>query len=204
MARPREFDMEKALDAAMSAFWTCGYDATSMADLMEAMDLRKGSIYKAFADKHDLFMQALTRYLDGMYDTMRQGFESAESPVEGLRVWLSYVSQICQGEDIHRGCLALNAAVELGPHDEAVAGLLKRHFARVSRLLTQIIERGQQADEFRRDLPAPQLTKALSIFAAGMLTTSKVLGDEIDPEEMSAFALNMLVSESPLASTGVN
>ena len=73
----------------MSAFWTRGYDATSMADLMEAMDLRKGSIYKAFADKHDLFMQALTRYLDRLHETMRAALESSESPVEGLRLRLS-------------------------------------------------------------------------------------------------------------------
>ncbi len=44
MARPREFDIDEALDAAMGAFWEGGYEATSMANLMEAMDLQKGSI----------------------------------------------------------------------------------------------------------------------------------------------------------------
>ena len=59
MARPREFDISDALDRAMEAFWRHGYEATSMADLMEAMSLQKGSIYKAFNDKHSLFMAAL-------------------------------------------------------------------------------------------------------------------------------------------------
>ena len=62
MARPHEFDMDVALDATMSAFWTKGYDATSMTDLVRATGLQKGSIYKAFDDKHDLFMKSLTRY----------------------------------------------------------------------------------------------------------------------------------------------
>ena len=64
MARPREFDMDEALDAAISTFWTQGYEATSMTDLMEATGLHKGSLYKAFDDKHDLFMKSLSRYLD--------------------------------------------------------------------------------------------------------------------------------------------
>ena len=64
MAGPREFDMDEALDAAMSVFWEKGYEGTSMADLMAATGLHKGSIYKAFTDKHDLFVKALKRYLN--------------------------------------------------------------------------------------------------------------------------------------------
>ena len=71
MARPREFDMDQALDAAMSTFWAQGYEATSMTDLVEATGLQKGSLYKAFDDKHDLFMKSLSRYLDGAYTAMK-------------------------------------------------------------------------------------------------------------------------------------
>ena len=66
VGRPREFDVDKALDAAMQAFWAKGYEATSMADLMAATGLHKGSIYGAFGDKHALFVEALTRYLADM------------------------------------------------------------------------------------------------------------------------------------------
>ena len=61
MARPREFDIDEALSAAMTAFWERGFAATSLADLMDATGLQKGSIYKAFGSKHELFMQALGR-----------------------------------------------------------------------------------------------------------------------------------------------
>ena len=74
VGRPREFDLEEALDAAMQAFWAHGYESTSMADLMLAMDLQKGSIYKAFGDKHSLFIQALRRHdlfkLPGVAETL--------------------------------------------------------------------------------------------------------------------------------------
>jgi TetR/AcrR family transcriptional repressor of nem operon len=185
--------MDQALDAAMGAFWTQGYEATSMTDLMQAMDLKKGSIYKAFADKHDLFMKALARYLEGMHQGLRQMLEGADSPREGIRAWLQMCVQMCQGQEIQRGCLALNAAVELGPHDKEVAALLKRKHRQIIKLLTATIERGQTLGEFRTDLPAEQLAKSLQVFGAGMLATSKALTqDEVDAAEMSEFALGLL------------
>lgn len=193
MARPREFDMDQALDAAMGAFWTKGYEATSMTDLMQAMDLKKGSIYKAFADKHDLFMKALARYLEGMYQGLRQTLEGADSPREGIRAWLQMGVQMCQGQEVQRGCLALNAAVELGPHDKEVAALLKQKHQQIIELLTATIERGQVLGEFRADLPAEQLAKSLHVFGAGMLATSKALTqDEVGAAQMSEFALGLL------------
>jgi TetR/AcrR family transcriptional repressor of nem operon len=104
--------------------------------------------------------------------------------------------EMCQGQDVQRGCLALNTAVELGPHDGDAAALLKRCHARTGRLLAETIERGQALGEFRSDLPAKQLAKSLLVFGAGMLVTSKVLSqEEIVPAEMAEmaeFALGLL------------
>lgn len=185
--------MDQALDAAMDAFWTHGYEATSLADLMEATGLKKGSIYKAFADKHTLFMQALERYLDGMHQRMQQAVEEADSPRAGIRAWMRMAADMCQCQDVQRGCLALNTAVELGPHDTAAAALLERHHAWMARFLTATVERGQARGEFRDDLPAEQLAKSLLVFGAGLLAASKALSPkEIDPQEMAEFALRLL------------
>ena len=66
VGRPRQFDEDLALDSAMQAFWAKGYEATSLADLMAATGLHKGSLYQAFGDKHSLFIRALNRYLEEM------------------------------------------------------------------------------------------------------------------------------------------
>src|SRR3954467_10247554 len=60
--RPREFDMDEVLDRAVRVFCERGYHATSIGDLTAAMELATGSIYKAFRDKHAVFMAALGRY----------------------------------------------------------------------------------------------------------------------------------------------
>jgi TetR/AcrR family transcriptional repressor of nem operon len=194
MARPREFDMDEALDAAISTFWTQGYEATSVADLMKATGLHKGSLYKAFDDKHDLFMKSLTRYLNTHWETMQAILAEPRSPLEGVRAWLQGVAHLCCDQPIQRGCLALNTAIELGPHDAEVSALLKGHHARISFLLTGTIERGQLAGDIRTDLTGDQIAKALFVFSAGLLAASKVLSDTIDTAQMLEAALAMIAS----------
>ena len=85
VGRPREFDADEALDAAMGAFWAKGYESTSLSDLTAATGLHKGSLYQAFGDKHSLFIEALRRYLNEMLRRNREALEAGATPLEGLR-----------------------------------------------------------------------------------------------------------------------
>jgi hypothetical protein len=62
MARPREFDEAEALERAMGVFWSQGYEATSVEDLVGSTGLNRGSLYAAFGDKNALFLRALEHY----------------------------------------------------------------------------------------------------------------------------------------------
>ena len=163
-----------------------------MTELMEATGLHKGSLYKAFVDKHDIFMKSLGRYLDSAYGHMQIALAGAASPLDGLRAWLGGVVLLCRDQPVQRGCLALNTAVELGPHDAEVTALLQNHHARASRLLFESIRSGQRSGEIRTDIGADQLAKALFVFSAGLLGASKVLSETVDPEEMVDSALAMI------------
>src|SRR5947209_18177656 len=63
LGRPREFDVEKALDAALLLFWRRGYEGTSLAALTSAMGINVPSLYAAFGNKEALFRKVLERYL---------------------------------------------------------------------------------------------------------------------------------------------
>ncbi len=173
MARPREFDVDEALQAAMEAFWERGFEATSLADLMEATGLQKGSIYKAFGSKHELFTQALARYLDDVYAKMQAALDGPESAKEGIRRWLKVILKLCSKQGTRQGCFAVNSVVELGPHNQTTASRLRKHFARVEKLLARTIARGQERSEFRDDVSPEELAEALFLFAKGMLASSK-------------------------------
>ena len=63
--RPREFDVEKALDAALRVFWRKGYAGASLPDLTKAMGINRPSMYAAFGNKEALFRRAIDRYVEG-------------------------------------------------------------------------------------------------------------------------------------------
>ena len=62
--RPRKFDKEHALEAAMLVFWRNGYSGTSLADLTNAMAINKPSMYAAFGNKEQLFKASLEQYIN--------------------------------------------------------------------------------------------------------------------------------------------
>jgi AcrR family transcriptional regulator len=62
LGRPREFNVDKALDRALEVFWRNGYEGASIADLTEAMGINPPSLYAAFGNKEGLFRKALDRY----------------------------------------------------------------------------------------------------------------------------------------------
>ncbi len=192
MARPREFDIDEALSAATAAFKERGFEATSLTDLMDATGLHKGSLYKAFGSKHELFQKALERYLSNMCATMQKTLEEPRSAKEGIRRWLNLILDSCSGKDAQRGCLAVNSIVELGPHDQIIAKRLTDHFNRVEKLLAQTIARGQEHRELRDDRSSLELAEALFMMAKGMLATSKGMHSKARMKRFADFALETL------------
>ncbi|PZO69461.1 MAG: TetR family transcriptional regulator, partial [Sphingomonas taxi] len=62
MGRRREFDTEKALDAALGVFWAKGFEGASYADLTAATGVARPGLYAAFGNKEEMFLKALDRY----------------------------------------------------------------------------------------------------------------------------------------------
>jgi AcrR family transcriptional regulator len=62
IGRPREFDLDVALENAMLVFWRKGYEGASMSDLTASLRVTKPSLYAAFGNKEQLFRKVLDRY----------------------------------------------------------------------------------------------------------------------------------------------
>ena len=80
MGRPREFDIDKALDTAGELFWRNGYERTSLSDLTEAIGITPPSFYFAFGNKEKLFKQVVDRYQSGHLGFFGEALRSANGP----------------------------------------------------------------------------------------------------------------------------
>ncbi len=79
LGRPIEFDPQQALDAAMHVFWQRGYEATSLENLLAAMDIGKSSFYQAYGSKPELFQKCLENYRDASVDRLRALLDQSAS-----------------------------------------------------------------------------------------------------------------------------
>jgi len=112
MARHREFDKERALAKAMEVFWLKGYEATSVSDLLEAMEIHRGSMYDTFGDKHSLYLEALEHYRETNYRNILHLFEQIKSPYDAIERLVYSMIESNNSRDRQRGCFINNAMVE--------------------------------------------------------------------------------------------
>jgi AcrR family transcriptional regulator len=121
--RPREFDVDEALDRAVEVFWRQGYEATSLTDLTDAMHIGKPSLYAAFGNKEQLFKKALDRYTEGAgsYAVRAWARPTARDVVDAfLR---GAVEATTQPLSPH-GCLGVQGALATSPASQGAHDLL--------------------------------------------------------------------------------
>jgi TetR/AcrR family transcriptional repressor of nem operon len=155
----REFDEERALEAAMDEFWKKGYESTSLNDLCCCTGLHKGSLYQAFGDKHKLFMRSLNHYklfmrslnhyADREFKDVAAVAFQQDSPLDSIR---ALVRTVCDHAAEGRGCLMINSMVELAPHDPEVKELLTNEGQRRIQMMTELLTKAQEAGEIRAEL----------------------------------------------------
>src|ERR1700751_164958 len=148
--RPRSFDVEAAVERAMAVFWSRGYHATALPDLLRATKLSRGSLYAAFGDKHSLFLRALDRYVAEAVRRMDIELDPGKEPVDGLRAYLAGYVDRTSGANGRRGCLLVATAMELAGQDaevcRRVASFFKAMEARIAAALARAKAAGQLAD----------------------------------------------------------
>ncbi|MBY5320461.1 MULTISPECIES: TetR/AcrR family transcriptional regulator [Rhizobium] len=118
--RPRAFDREAALAQATRLFWIKGFEATSIADLTEAMGIGSPSLYAAFGSKEALYAEALRHYRDNNEALVWAGFFSADTAREAVRSFLMDSAAALTGcvADIPRGCMVALSSVGSEGHVE--------------------------------------------------------------------------------------
>ncbi len=191
MARPREFDEARALEAALGVFWDRGYEAASVEDLTRRMGLRKASFYNAFGDKHALFVRALTAYqADALawYRAALEGPGPLRPRLERLFDRLTESGSPAEG----RGCFCVNSTVELAPHDQGIRALIARHNAAAERIFQRALERAVTSGELPRTLAPRPVARFLLNAVSGLAVARKSGAGSASLRDVARITLSVL------------
>lgn len=181
IGRPLEFDPEQALDAAMQAFWARGYAATSLQNLLDAMDLSKSSFYQSFGGKLQLFERCLKRYREQMAAAMLERLNQAESGRQFIEDMLASVDDMTCSSNKPRGCLVMNTAIEFAQSDPTVAEWVSQGVDRFTAIFQAAVQRAQHDGEIPADKDPEALARYLVTSMSGLKTMTKagIEGEEI-------------------------
>jgi TetR/AcrR family transcriptional repressor of nem operon len=171
--RPREFDIDAALDRAILYFREHGYNGVAIADLSGALKLSAGSIYKAFHSKHELFCAALDRYLKLRSARLAEIASGSENGREKLRRVLAFYAESSHASEGRGGCLVIVGAVELGSTDALVAAKVSAALARNEGRLAEMIRAGQADGSIGKSVDATTTARALLAMVQGMRVLGK-------------------------------
>jgi len=167
MGRPREFDVDKALDLALQVFWRKGYEGASMADLTETMGITKPSLYSAFGNKEELFRKALDRYVDGPGGYFQVAL--AKPTMRAVVEHLLYENADAVTDPNHPpGCLAVQGALSCGDAAESIKQELMSRRAKGEQDLRQRFERAIAEGDLPQGSDAADLAAYLSAILQGM------------------------------------
>ncbi|MGX6446664.1 TetR/AcrR family transcriptional regulator [Patulibacter sp. S7RM1-6] len=168
--RPRSFDRDAALDQALDAFWSRGYDGVSVAQLTEAMGIAAPSLYAAFGDKRRLFDEAAGRYVERMVAAMDEAFAlpTARAAVERL---LRESAAFYTEGDHPRGCLVM--------WEPRLSDDREASFAAIGRR----IARGVADGDLPPDADVAALTDLVRLLIAGLAAQAR---DGVSRERLDA------------------
>lgn len=182
IGRPRKLEPEAILEIAMDVFWDKGYEATSIADILRATGLHKGSLYQTFGDKKTLFIACLTAYQNQMFEQNRQIIESEDDPIIGLKKSLvEMASMSCtEGDDSNKGCMAVNTLVETAPHDHEIRAVLEKNEEKFHKYIISLLIKAEQEHGYKLKFPPEVMFGLVMTFMCGL---SSVMKNMISSEE---------------------
>ncbi len=167
MARPRKFDERDVLLKARRQFWHNGYEATSMADLVNATGVGSQSLYGAFGSKHDLFVRTLHDYCTAQVDGLAASEHAARRPWAWLMAAVSFEDggRLGLGED---GCYLSGSTVALARLDDEVHDTARRTYERILRIFRLALDRARDLGELQSDVDTDQIAYALVAAMQGL------------------------------------
>lgn len=178
MARTKEFDPDEALRRALELFWERGYEATSMADLVEHLGVARASIYATFGGKHELYLKAFERYLETTDPAIAEALSQPGPVLPAVKALIGAYADESSRDRPRHGCFVVNTAVELAARDPDAARLVEASWNFLEASLTSALTRARAQGELSADRDPRALARFLVVFFQGIRVLGRAPADD--------------------------
>lgn len=175
MGRKLEFDYERAIAQATRVFWSKGYSAASMRELLKAMGIGEGSFYHLFGSKNRLYLECLSHYNETVTRRRLEALDAEPSVHKGLRNFFKGLIDDLENPRKPHVCL-MARSLSSDVMDEAELGAsvksgMKLFEERISARLEKAKADGELPASFQVDISA----QIIFTFLQGYFRVVKVL-----------------------------
>jgi len=158
--RPRSFDRDTALRAAMQTFWKLGYEGASMAELTRAMGINSPSLYACFGSKEGLFLEAARLYLDIENGDTKNTLFGEPNARDGIRALLQHSARSLSRPDFPHGCMLILGDTNSSARNDNIRRYLAEWRREAQAGFEQRLRRGIEDG----DVPAQADVKGIAAF----------------------------------------
>ncbi|MCC3701013.1 TetR/AcrR family transcriptional regulator [Rouxiella badensis] len=172
--RPKQFDRGTALSKALNLFWRHGYEATSLADLVEATGAKAPTLYAEFGNKEGLFRASVEHYLATFYEKSLCLLSRDDLSVEqAVEQYLRTTAEMFTDCDTPSGCFIINAASGMSAASQEISDMLRSRHLSQERTLFEFFEKKKLSGEFPNDSDSSLLAKYVATTVQGMSVQSR-------------------------------
>jgi AcrR family transcriptional regulator len=166
--RPRAFDRDLALQAALDLYWRHGYEGTSVAELTKAMKINPPSFYAAFGTKEALFREVLDLYLKNNANFVTRNLGGDQDARASVEAMLRGAVQAFTREGAPRGCMVGSGSLHTSGESTALALVLGGIRSRTRDFVQMRLARAMAEGELPPDTDVQALAAYFSALVQGL------------------------------------
>jgi TetR/AcrR family transcriptional repressor of nem operon len=174
--RPVIYNNKEVLEKAQQVFWTKGFTATSLEDLLKATGMGSGSFYNAFkGGKKELFSKAIQQRREA-FNAFRKELDHSAAPLELIKDFFRSMAKD-DFETHMRGCIIVNTVVEMASLDKDFEKEAVTILHEVEQMFSATIEKAQKDGKMKNQTDPVLLGRYLITLWNGLNVTRRMYPD---------------------------
>lgn len=164
----------------MMLFWSKGYEATSMQDLVDALDINRFSIYNTFGDKQALFVLSLEYYEEKVFGSLLKALQPTDKGLESLENYLNSLAKGLNSQSSVSGCLLQNSLLEGGVKDPQIIQTIRTSFMHLRDLLEEVFDHACMLKQINENADSTALADFMLLQVQGLISLHSLSKDQFD------------------------